>query len=419
MKNIRKENPNSELAREAKCKAIYDLGKAHGIDHFIIFKAIEKGTSYTDFQQRVLSVLDQRKQSERASFKEFSLTDFILSKANQKPLSKCNQSILEEYGRGDEIVPLSAFKTLSKTVASDGGYTVDDELQSDLILPLDPETPIQQMASKIQAKSPFIVPEKTNASEAEWAPEVGAPTEASITFAEKKIAPFYLRTLSSFSKPLLQQSSIDIENFVRRDLRQAISLSIEKAIFDSDGSSGKAPIGLTQNSDIKIINHADGVISYDTLLEVESALLDSNAAMKGENQNLINIEGDEYNRITLAWVAGNRAKRILRGTPHWVGNSAPLWETGDYDNQYLRIKRDGTPNRPRVLDYKAVNSFYAPTQSVFFANWGDLVISKFSNVDLLVDPYTLSTRGIIRVSAHISVNWYWRHTSSCVHLRAV
>ena len=186
------------------------------------------------------------------------------------------------------------------------------------------------MASKVQSNTPFIVPEKTNASQASWHPETGGmPTESQITFSEKKIEPFYLRTLSSFSKPLLQQSSIDIENFVRRDLRQAINLSIEKAIFDSDGDSGKAPIGLTNTSDITIIDHASGVISYDTLLQAEEILFSSNAVIKGETQNLMNIEGDEYNRITLAWVAGNRAKRILRKTPHWAGNSTPLWETGD------------------------------------------------------------------------------------------
>ena len=411
---------NQELAKEHNAQAVYDLAKLHSVDFEIIQKAILRGTTYQDFKSEVLSIVSKRRATERARFSEFSLTDYIFSKADNKPLSSENKSILSEYGRGDDVVPLSAFRTLSKTPDSSGGFTIDDELQSELILPLSPSTPVQQMASQVESKTPFTIPVKTNASTADWEPESwGTPTESSITFAEKKIAPFYLRTLSSFSKPLLQQSSIDIENFVRRDLREAISLSIEKAIFSSDGSSGKAPIGLTNNSDIKIINHPDGIINYDHLLEAEEMLLNSNAAIKGENQNLENIEGGEYNQISLAWVAGNRAKRILRQTPHWAGNSTPLWEIGDYDNQYLRIKRDGTPTRPRVIDYKAVNSVYAPTQSLFFGNWGDLVISKFSNVALTIDPYTLSTRGIIRVSAHVSVNFYWRHTSSIIHLRVV
>ena len=414
------QNQDFALAKEVQAQAIYDLGKEHEINTDIIIKSIKDGVGYTDFKKTVLATIAKRKQAERASFKDFSLSDFILSKANQKPLSKKNQSILEAYGRGDDVVPLSAFRTLSKTPDYAGGYTIDDELQSELILPLDPETPVQQMASKVASKTPFTIPVKTNSSSADWQPESGGmPTESSITFAEKKISPFYLRTLSSFSKPLLQQSSLDIENFVRRDLRTGLSLSIEKAIFDSDGSSGKAPFGLTNSSHVRIITHPDGVISYSHLLEAEEALMESNAVIKGENQSLMNIEGDDYNRITLAWVVGNRARRILRKTPHWAGNSTPLWETGDYDNQYLRIKRDGTPNRPQILGYKAVHSSYSPTESIFLANWGDLVISKFSNVDLIVDPYTLSTRGIIRVSCHISVNWYWRHTSSCVHLKAV
>ena len=165
-------NTNNELSRDATCKAIYDLGQEHGIDRLEIIKSIERGESYTDFQKTVLATISKRIQSERAAFKTFSLTDFILSKANQKPQSKSNEVVLAEYGKPEGVIPTSALRTLTTAVDVDGGFTVEDELQ-ELITPLDAGTPLQKLCSHVESQSNFTVPVKTTVSEASWESETG------------------------------------------------------------------------------------------------------------------------------------------------------------------------------------------------------------------------------------------------------
>ncbi len=411
-------NTNNELSRDATCKAIYDLGQEHGINRLEIIKSIERGESYTDFQKTVLATISKRIQSERASFSQFSLVEFILSKASQKPQSKSNEVVLAEYGKPEGVIPTSALRTLTTAVDADGGITVDSELQ-ELITPLDSGTPLQKLCSHVESQSNFTVPVKTTVSEASWESETGIPNQAQITFSEKKISGFYMRALTHFSKTLLNQSSIDVENLIRADLRQAINLTVESALINSDGDSGRAPVGLVHNPNIQTITHPQNVINYDHILELEEKLLDGNVAVNGSelNADLMQIENDEYSKITLAFLVGNGARRIMKKTPQFAGSEIPLFESGNFSNDYLEIKRDGTKRRPQVLGRKAISSNYAPSQSVFFGDFSELVIAKFQDLEILVDPFTLSTRNLIRVSVHANLSWYLRHDQAIVHLR--
>ena len=195
-------NPNRELAREAECKAMCDLGKDHGIDHHIIIRAIEENWSYIDFQKKVLSTIAARTKSERASFKEFSLTDWILSKANNKPHTKANASILSEYGRGEEVVPLSAFRTLSKTPDSAGGFTIDGrtaiyKLIDNSLSPCGNTSSSKRLCSHVESQVDLL-PYQSKLTVIRsfrlgilrsW----GIPNrKLQITFSEKKISGFYL-----------------------------------------------------------------------------------------------------------------------------------------------------------------------------------------------------------------------------------
>ena len=56
-------NQNQELAKEATAQAIYSLAQEHGIDRLEIIKSIERGESYTDFKEKVLSILAKKKTS--------------------------------------------------------------------------------------------------------------------------------------------------------------------------------------------------------------------------------------------------------------------------------------------------------------------------------------------------------------------
>ena len=50
--------------------------------------------------------------------------------------------------------------------------------------------------------------------------------------------------------------------------------------------------------------------------------------------------------------------------------------------------------------------------AIFFGNWADLIIGMWGGLDLLVDPYTGSTSGTVRVIALQDVDVAVRHAAS-------
>ena len=50
--------------------------------------------------------------------------------------------------------------------------------------------------------------------------------------------------------------------------------------------------------------------------------------------------------------------------------------------------------------------------AIFFGNWGDLLVGMWGGLDILVDPYTASTTGTVRVIALQDVDVAVRHAES-------
>ena len=66
----------------------------------------------------------------------------------------------------------------------------------------------------------------------------------------------------------------------------------------------------------------------------------------------------------------------------------------------------------RVNGYPALVSEQITDGDMFFANWSDLLVGMFGGLDLLVDPYTFSRSGTLRIVAHQSVDIALRHPES-------
>jgi len=65
-----------------------------------------------------------------------------------------------------------------------------------------------------------------------------------------------------------------------------------------------------------------------------------------------------------------------------------------------------------VNGYRAVMSNQVASNDLWFGNFADLVIGYFSGLDLMVDPYTNSTSGTVRVVAMQDVDIAVRQPAS-------
>ncbi len=87
-----------------------------------------------------------------------------------------------------------------------------------------------------------IVPRQKTASTAQWIAEGDSLTDSGLTFDSVKLQPRHVGAISELSRQLLQQSNPAIENLVRQDFIQVVSLAVDAAMIDGDGV--KEPEGL-------------------------------------------------------------------------------------------------------------------------------------------------------------------------------
>ena len=422
-----------EIAREVRAHEIYDIGRKAQLDQHVIVKGISENMSVGDFTELALDTLKSRQESRNTPNPEdnFSLRRFILSKSQGNSLSGAEAEVVSAEAAANQsresvrgtLLPSSILnKKLSKrTLVAQGADSagvalVDDELK-DLIAPLDPMTPFLSHCSIVNVSKPYTAPVKDKASKAHWVGETQAAPEGNITFSSKPQKPHILSAWVIYSRELLQTASTDVEALIREDLRMSISLGVEKKILKSTGTN--EPLGLENNSEIVKISRADAnAVTYDEALTVEEKILGANIPVFSDSANTDPRMRNMMRRMGLIWIVSSKQRRLMRKTQFFDGASGSLWDQGDKGNDSVTIFGDGTTKNPKILGYPAFVSSFAQNNDSWCGRLSDLVISKFGGIDIVVDPFTLSTRGLVRVSIFQMIDWYVRYNASIIRLSA-
>jgi HK97 family phage major capsid protein len=180
------------------------------------------------------------------------------------------------------------------------------------------------------------------------------------------LTPHRVAAATAYTQQLLVQSSVDVENFVRRDLMEILALEKDRVALNGLGSAGE-PLGIanTTNLSTSVTLTNAGTLTYAKACEFELNISTSNAL-----------------RNRLGFLTTPTVRSGTRQSPRFSNTDTPVWEPGD-----------------TILGYPARASNNVPsTSTVFFGNWADLVIGNWGNgYELIVDPYSLSLQGQIRI----------------------
>ena len=427
----------SEAERELRAFEIFEIGKKAHLEHHVVVNAIsDEKMSVSDFTSIALETLKKREDIKHASqvTDRFSMRQLILDKAEGHTIVGANREVIDNEmmkERGREpvnglLLPQSVFKPkrtkrdLTAGVDSAGGYLVDDSL-ADLIQPLDPDLPMLSRVRKTYGTKPFSIPRKLTKTEAEWVGETAEPAEQTLTFDEIKQRPHNLVGWVNFSKELLLSSSVEVEDLVRSDLKMALAIGAEKALLKATGVN--QPLGLEANTDIRTITRSSGsAVTEDECLEAEESVLSSNAVISspdgkslqsGENQTNMRLKKAE-----LAWVVAPKFRRLCKKNASLDGGSGNLWSTGDTGSDAVTIHRGGSVRQPTIIDHDAYVSTFVNDDQAWLGDWSQIVLNYFSSPQILVDPYTLSTRSLVRVTVSQFLDFHIRHADAVVKLSA-
>ena len=277
------------------------------------------------------------------------------------------------YGRRD----------LTVGSASGGGDLVATDLMSDSFIDLLRKALVLQTAGATVMtglQGMVALPRQSGGATVYHVAESGSITESQLTVDQVTMQPRTIGALTDYSRRLLLQSSIDIENLVRRDLAQQIAIEVENQAINGTGASSY-PLGFLN---VTGINTESGYTTFADYVNAEAALSTSNALM-GSLGYLMNS--------------------ALRGTLKTTEKSA----TGT--NANFIYEADNTIN-----GYSAYVSNSMPNNTAVFANFSDILIGFWSGLDIMVDPYTGSASGTVRVVAMQDYDVAVRHPESICKL---
>ena len=286
---------------------------------------------------------------------------------------------LGRQSRGITIPQDVLRRDLNVGTASAGGNLVATELDAGSFIDL-----LRNASALDQAGATVLtgltgmvaIPRQTGGGTAYWVAESGASTESQQTVDQISLAPRSVGAFTDYSRRLLIQSSIDVENMVRSDLATVIALEIDRCGLYGTGNNSQ-PLGLKLTTGISTEDFDANSPTFAEVVALESDVATANA---------------------------------LLGSPVYLMNAAMR------GNLKVRAKDAGSGlfvmDGDLVNGYRAVMSNQVSSGDLWFGNFADLVIGYFSGLDLMVDPYTHSTSGTVRVVAMQDVDIAVRQPAS-------
>ena len=397
MEVVRAEAVEAERSRIAE---VTSLCNKHGMED-LGRQLVESGRSINEARAAVLEKLNIKEEPVNMKAAEIGLTEkesrsfsflrainYLANPTDRAAREaaafeiEASEAAADKLGRASRgiTIPVDVMRRdLNVGTATAGGNLVETQLDSANFIDL-----LRNASALDQAGATVLtglsgnvnIPRQSGAATAYWVAESGSPTESQQTIDQVALTPKTCGAFTDFSRKLMIQSSIDVENMVRTDLARVLALEIDRVGLYGSGSSNQ-PLGLKDTT---------GVLSEDF------------AANTPTFAEVVALESD---------VSGANA---LLGSPVYVMNAAMAGslKTATKDSGSGQFILQGG----EVNGYRAVISNQVASNDLWFGNFSDLIIAYFSGLDLMVDPFTGSTSGTVRVVALQDVDIAARHGAS-------
>ncbi len=239
----------------------------------------------------------------------------------------------------------------------------------------------------------FYLPRQSATGTAYWLGENGSPTTSSQAIDQVALTPNTLGAYTDLTRQFVEQTSLDAEAFVRDDLARVLAIEIDRAAFAGDGTSN-APTGLLHISGIShnVRSGPGSALSWDDVVGMETAVAAADADMGN-----------------LSYVTNTKVRGLLKTTLRSnVAGAKYIWDDNNTINGYPAFAGNNIPsnNGPEGSEAHGSNS------SIIFGDFSSLVVAMWGGLDIMVDPYTLSSSGGVRIVALQDIDIKVRHNQS-------
>ena len=372
--------------------------------------AIQRGLTVEQFQSEALVKLATKPVPtadvgmSRAEVKRYSLIRALHALANPADAAaqraaaferECSDAVSAKLGKAARgfFLPHDVQKRdlVVGTASAGGNLVATDLLAGDFISLLRNAMVIMGMGTRMLTglNGNIAIPRHSGAATAYWVAESGAPTESQQSFDQVTMSPKTVGAYTDISRKLLLQSSLDVEALVQQDLATVLGLAIQQAAINGTGASNQ-PSGLLTLITPSVAGGTDGAApTWANIVELETDVSVANADVG-----------------TLSYLTNAKVRGKLKGTSKVSGQNGFVWEGGDTPlNGYRAAVTNAVPSN-------LTKGSGSNLSAILFGNFADLLIGMWGTLDLMVDPYSNSTSGTVRVVALQDVDVAVRHAES-------
>ena len=397
-----------DFAKEAK--AIIDLGVQHN-KRDLANEAIANGATLAQFRGTLLETIANDKPLDLPSNvdlnekeqRSYSLLKAV-SEAAQGKLSGLEKEVSDEIASrtGKEArgfyMPTNINFRANQVVGTNnvGGFLKPtDHLGDEFIEALKARLVVGQAGARILQglKGDVAIPKMSaETSNVSFVAEDSAPSEGNATFAQVTMSPKTLACQLDISRKLQLQSDPSIEAVLRQDVINSFARKIDEVALEGGGSNEPSGIIASSTGNVVAIGTNGGAISYANCVDMVEAVEVDNAILNDASVKFVGNPKVTANLRTISKQASGVEGNFILGE----------------DN--------------RILGYDYMSSTLVPSDlskgtgsnlsALIFGDFSQLLLGFYSGVDVIVDPYTGSNAGTLRLAFFQDFDVALRHDDS-------
>ena len=282
------------------------------------------------------------------------------------------------------------------TNASGGFFAPSVQLANEFVEALRARLILSDMGMRIMSglNTKVQIPKISAGASAAFVAESGDVGDQTQTTAQITMVGRTLGARTDVSRLLLLESDPSIEQIVRDDLLNAVANKIEDVAIE--GGASNEPTGITQTSGIGSVAIATngGPPTWAMVTDLVKEVEVDNAAL---------------NAATLGFITNPKAKSKMANTVRVSSTDSHMILNDPYDSIY-GYRLGISTNVPSDLT-KGTTS--GTCSAIIFGDFSQLMMGVFGGgPDVLVDPYTNSASGSVRIVVHQEIDIAVRHAQS-------
>ncbi len=403
-----------ELARKSevdRVREIYAVAEKHN-QKDLAEKSIKDGLSVAQFKGVILEKIGNQPlqtRNDEVGLSKKEARNYSLAKGVKAMVSgnwsgaelekEVSDEIAKRNGKNARgiFVPSDANfykRDLTQGSATAGGNTVaTDLLAGSYVDALRARSMVRGAGATVLSglQGDVAIPSANAVTTAYWVAENSAPTEGAPTFRQITMNPKTVSAYVDVSRHLMAQSSVAIESILRKDLIDGLASAVDKGALQGSGSSNQ-PTGVLNQTGI-----GDVAIGTNGGAGTWAKVVDTWKEVAKDNADV----------GALSWFTSpTQVARFMQTAKVSSTDSQMIMNT---QNNLMGYNVNVTSQMPDTLT-KGTSS--GDCSALLFGNFNDLIIGEWGNLDVMVDPYSLSTLGATRIASFYDVDIAVRHAES-------